>query len=88
MLHSWAVTRGERRLYQQGGAAALLRPEELLQRYRAQAALQPQAALFCGTLPVIGALGHMDRFEMRLEDPVLGRCIDASYTVEVLPVIA
>ena len=88
VLHSWAVTRGERRLYQHGAAAALLRPEELLQRYRTQAALQPQAALFCGTLPVIGALGHVDRFEMRLEDPVLGRCIDASYTVEVLPVIA
>ena len=86
MLRSWAVTGGERRLYQEGSAAALLRPEELLQRYRAQAALQPQAALFCGTLPVIGALGHMDRFEMRLEDPALGRSIDASYAVEVLPV--
>ena len=80
MLRSWAVTGGERRLYQEGSAAALLRPEELLQRYRAQAALQPQAALFCGTLPVIGALGHMDRFEMRLEDPALGRSIAASPT--------
>ena len=28
----------------------------------------------------------MDRFEMRLEDPALGRSIDASYAVEVLPV--
>ena len=93
MLRSWAVTGGERRLYQDGAGAALLRPEDLLKRYRTQAAPQPavtprnEAAMFCGTLPVIGALGRADRFEMRLEDPVLGRSIDAGYTVEELPVV-
>ena len=64
-----------------------MRPEELLQRYQAHAALQPAALMFCGTLPVIGALGHMDRFEMHLEDPVLERTISAGYSVEVLPVV-
>ena len=86
VMRAWAVSGGERRLYQEGAAAALLRPEDLLERYRAGAALRPAAAMFCGTLPVIGALGHADRFEMRLEDPVLGRSIAAAYTVETLPV--
>ena len=90
MLRSWAVAGGERRLYQEGPAAALLRPEELLERYRTQAPAppSPETAMFCGTLPVIGALGHADRFEMCLDDPVLGRSIDAAYAVEVLPVVA
>jgi hypothetical protein len=86
-LRSWAVAGGRRRLYQEGPAAALLRPEELLQRYRTQAASQPEAVMFCGTLPVIGALGHADRFEMQLYDPVLDRSIEAAYTVEVLPLV-
>ena len=38
--------------------------------------------------PVIGAVGHADRFDMRLEDPVLGRPIEAGYTMEVLPIVA
>ena len=87
LLRSWAVSEGGRRLYQEGSAAALLRPEELLKRFRAQVAIRTGAVMFCGTLPVIGALGHADRFEMRLEDPVLGRSIEAGYTVEVLPVV-
>ncbi|MDE0227489.1 MAG: DUF2848 domain-containing protein [Spirochaetaceae bacterium] len=87
VLRSWAVHGGERLLYQEGPAAALLRPEDLLARYRTQAAWASGAAMFCGTLPVIGALGHADRFEMRLEDRVLGRSIDAAYDVEVLPVV-
>ena len=87
VLRSWAVAGGRRRLYQEGPAAALLRPEELLQRYRAQVSLQPEAVMFCGTLPVIGALGHADRFEMQLDDPVLGCTIGAGYAIEVLPLI-
>ncbi|MDE0027501.1 MAG: DUF2848 domain-containing protein [Spirochaetaceae bacterium] len=87
VLRSWAVHGGERRLYQEGPAAALLRPEDLLARYRTQAAWASGTAMFCGTLPVIGALGHADRFEVRLADPVLGRSIDAAYDVEVLPVV-
>lgn len=87
LLRSWAVSDGGRRLYQKGSAAALLRPEELLKRFQAQVAIQTGAVMFCGTLPVIGALGHADRFEMRLEDPVLGRSIEAGYAVEVLPVV-
>ena len=86
VLRSWAVTGGERRLYQEGTAAALLHPEALVERYRSQAALQPTAMMFCGTLPVIGPLGHMDRFEMRLEDPILDRSISSAYTVQILPV--
>ena len=72
LLRSWAVRDGGRRLYQEGSAAALLRPEELLKRFQAQVAIRNGAVMFCGTLPVTGALGHADRFEMRLEDPVLG----------------
>jgi hypothetical protein len=44
--------------------------------------------LFCGTMPAIGGIRSSSRFEMELEDPVLGRKISHAYDIETLPIIA
>ena len=77
----------ERVLYQQGSVAAMLPPSELahlrdsvLKREDSDARL-----LFCGTLPTIGPIRHASRFEIELEDTVLGRSLSHRYDVHVFP---
>ena len=45
-------------------------------------------AMFCGTMAAIGAIRPSGRFEMELEDPILGRKINHAYGVHALPVVA
>ena len=85
-LRAYAVTHGERRLYQQGSVAALLPAAELL----ARAPLAHGAAMFCGTLAVQGGIVGMadgDALELELHDPVLNRTLRHSYCVCALPVV-
>lgn len=49
--------------------------------------LAPGHALFCGTLPVIGAIRPARRFRMRLHDPVRDRTITSEYDITCLPVV-
>ena len=44
--------------------------------------------MFCGTMPAIGAIRSSQRFEMELEDPVLGRKLAHGYHVQALPIVA
>ena len=41
--------------------------------------------MFCGTVPVRGAIRPMDRFEVELEDPVLRRSLFHGYDVVCVP---
>ena len=59
----------------------MLRPKGLPDRHRAQGPLHPEAPMFCGTLPVIGAPTTWTASRCASK-----RSIGASYTVEVLPV--
>jgi hypothetical protein len=43
--------------------------------------------MFCGTLGAIGGIRPAARFEMTLEDPVLGRSMSCVYDIGVLPVV-
>jgi hypothetical protein len=87
ILRSYAVTDGRRRRYQEGPVARLRPPEELMRLYRGGSAdLPPATAMFCGTMAVEGAIAPADRFEIELEDPVLGRKIHHEYAVAPLPV--
>jgi hypothetical protein len=45
-------------------------------------------AMFCGTQPSIGGIAPADRFEMELEDPVLGRSIRGAYDIRALPLVS
>ncbi len=44
--------------------------------------------MFGGTLGAIGGIRPASRFEMELEDPVLGRSLTHAYDIAVLPVVA
>jgi hypothetical protein len=79
---------GERVLYQEGALALLRTPDDLIQRYAAGATLALGTILMSGTLTAIGGVRPAQRFEMELEDPVLGRVISHAYDVTALPVVA
>lgn len=85
MLRSYVVGNGERRLYQEGSVAAMRPLKELFRLYGEAEHLPPGTAMFCGTLAVHGAIAAAEKFEMELDDPVLGRKITHSYRVRTLP---
>ncbi|PCE27885.1 hypothetical protein BWP39_05080 [Paraburkholderia acidicola] len=85
-LCAHAVLNGERRLYQQGSVASLLAAADLLER----APVPAGAAMFCGTLAVIGGIvgmGDGDALELELHDPVLNRTLRHAYRVRALPIV-
>ncbi|WP_271621479.1 DUF2848 domain-containing protein [Bradyrhizobium sp. CCBAU 51745] len=85
-MRSYAVMNGERRLYQEGSLKAMRHPHDLMTRcFGAGSGLPMSTAMFCGTLPVHGAIEHGDAYELELADPVLGRALHHSYTVKTLP---
>jgi hypothetical protein len=61
-------------------------PKDLIARYGSS--LVPNTVMFCGTLAAIGGIRPASRFEMELEDPVLGRTLKFAYDIRVLPVVS
>jgi hypothetical protein len=88
VLRAWATIDGQRVLYQQGAAAAIRRPEDLIARCCGASGLAAGTLMFCGTLNSIGGVRPGTRFEMELDDPVLGRKLTHAYDIEALPVIS
>ncbi len=80
---------GGRTLYQSGPLAGLLSPEVLLARFAEEEpeGLQPGDVMLGGTMPAIGGVRPAERFELALEDPVLGREVRWSYGAAALEVI-
>lgn len=85
VLRSYVEANGERRLYQEGSVAAMRPLSELFRLYGERECLPAGTAMFCGTLAVHGGITPAEKFEMELEDPVLGRKITHSYRVQRLP---
>jgi hypothetical protein len=89
VLRSFIQEDGRDVLYQEGTLAAIRRPRDLIAGWRnGDGKLPPHAAMFCGTLPAIGAIRPSARFAMEIEDPVLGRKLSHAYKTKVLPVVA
>ena len=88
VLRAWATIDGERLLYQEGAVAGIRPPQELISLYGGAAGLAAGSVMFCGTLGAIGGVRPGGRFEMELEDPVLGRRLAHAYDVEPLPVVS
>ena len=89
VLRSFIEEGGRRVLYQEGPLAQIRPPRELIAGWRdGDNKLPPHAAMFCGTMPTIGAIRPSPRFAMALDDPVLGRTIAHTYQVQVLPLIS
>ncbi|MGX7709334.1 DUF2848 domain-containing protein [Methylobacterium sp. Gmos1] len=88
VLRAHATIDGERVLYQEGRLTALRTPSDLLARRPGGPDLLPGTVMFGGTLGAIGGIRPAARFEMALEDPVLGRTLTHAYDIAVLPVVA
>jgi hypothetical protein len=88
VLRAWATIDGARLLYQEGAVAAIRPPQELISLHGGHAGLAAGTVMFCGTLGAIGGVRPGSRFEMELEDPVLGRRLAHAYEVESLPVVS
>ena len=88
IVRSYATIDGERMLYQEGRLTALRTPGDLLARRPGGPDLAPGTVMFGGTLGAIGGIRPAARFEMALEDPVLGRTLTHAYDIAVLPVVA
>lgn len=85
VLRSYIRVNGERRLYQEGPVAAMRPPQELFRLYAGQEHLPAGTAMFCGTLAVHGGIAPAEKFEMELDDPVLGRRLTHGYRIQTLP---
>ena len=87
LLRSYAHRGDKKRLYQEGPVTSMRHPDDLLRLYSGNAATLTEGyAMFCGTLAVKGEIEPADRFEIELEDPVLGRTLRHGYKVTRLPV--
>jgi hypothetical protein len=87
ILRSWVSLDGVRQPYQEDTLQAMLTPADLLaaaaREYGTQA-LQ-RAVVFSGTVATLGGeLLFGERFDIELLDPVLGRRLQHSYTVQLL----
>jgi hypothetical protein len=87
-LRAWATIGGQRVLYQEGQLAALRTPRDLIERRPEGLGMAPGTAMYGGTLGAIGGIRPAERFEMELEDPVLGRRMRHGYKIECLPVVS
>ena len=88
ILRAYATIAGERVLYQEGALSALRTPADLIERRGAGPGLPAGTAMFGGTLSAIGGIRPATRFEMELEDPVLGRVLRHAYEIQTLPVVS
>ncbi|MSO89500.1 MAG: DUF2848 domain-containing protein [Rhodospirillaceae bacterium] len=87
-LRAHAVIDGKRRVYQEGKASIMRRPEDLIERYAGSGeAFGPGGAMFCGTMAVKGGIAPADRFEIEMHDSTLGRTIAHAYAIVTLPVV-
>ena len=88
VLRAHAVIDGERVLYQESPVSTLRTPRDLIRRHAGADTLPPGTAMYCGTPGAIGGIRPGTRFEMELEDPVLGRTLRHAYDIEALPVVS
>ena len=87
LLRSFAIEGGKRSLYQEGPVTTMLDPLDLISRFPAGKGKLPEGSLmFCGTLAAKGGIRPAERFEIELEDPVLGRKLRHAYDIACLPV--
>jgi hypothetical protein len=87
------IEAGARTLYMEAPLAAVRRPDDLIRAYAAELGQSGERALPVGTVMFMGAIGAIGgvrparRFEMTLEDPVLGRTLSHAYDVRALPIV-
>lgn len=88
VLRAYATIDGVRTLYQESAVASLRTPRDLIRKHAGADTLPVGTAMYCGTPGAIGGIRPATRFEMELEDTVLGRTLRHAYDIEVLPVVS
>lgn len=88
ILRSFIAENGKKVPYQEGLLAKIRPVRELIAGWRGDRRLPSGVAMFCGTLPAIGGIRPSTRFDMEIEDPVLGRTLSHGYSIEALPVVS
>ena len=89
ILRSFIEEGGKKVPYQEGLLAKMRTPRDLIEGWNdGNKRLPSGVVMFCGTIPVIGGIRGSSRFDMELDDPVLGRKIAHSYIVRALPIIS
>jgi hypothetical protein len=88
VLRSFIEEGGRKVPYQEGLLGTIRAPRDLIAGWRGDKRLPAGVAMFCGTLPAIGGIRASSRFDMELDDPVLGRKLSHSYTIQALPVVS
>ena len=89
ILRSFIEEGGKKVPYQEGLLAKMRTPRDLIAGWHdGDRRLPAGVAMFCGTLPAIGGIRSSSRFDMEIEDPVLGRKLSHSYIVQALPLIS
>ena len=89
ILRSFIEEGGKKVPYQEGLLANIRPPRDLIAGWNNGSKRLPSGVvMFCGTLPAIGAIRSSSRFDMELDDPVLGRKITHSYTIQALPIVS
>jgi Protein of unknown function (DUF2848) len=86
LLRSFATIEGRRQKYQEGHLSAMRPPADLIERYGKE--LARHTVMYCGTFAAIDGIRPASRFEMEMEDPVLGRTMAAAYDIRVMPVVS
>lgn len=84
LLESSQQAGGEWVPYQKGSLADILPPQEILRQLTSRAGDMSRAVIFSGTVPLLGNFVFGSRFACRMTDPVLGRSMELSYSVEAL----
>jgi hypothetical protein len=88
ILRSFIEQDGKKVPYQEGLLGKIRAPRDLIAGWRGDKRLPAGVAMFCGTLPAIGGIRSSSRFDMEIEDPVLGRRLSHSYIVQALPIVS
>jgi hypothetical protein len=89
ILRSFVTEAGRKVLYQEGPLANIRPPRDLVAGWRnGDRRLPAGVAMFCGTMAAIGGIRPSPRFDMELDDPVLGRKIVHGYSVQSLAIVA
>jgi hypothetical protein len=84
ILRSYISSGDQRIVYQEGNMTAMRHPRDLIRLYGDS--FGSGTAMFCGTFGVIGGIRWSERFDIELEDPVLGRRLTHSYHLRALPI--
>ncbi len=84
ILRSFIIEHGETLLYQDSPVSTLLPPRALIDGL--EGGLPQGAAMFCGTVPVIGGIRSADAFIAQLIDPVRGRTLSHRYQTLALAI--